>query len=230
MSLSPLGVTDNVVIDEETGDIYVWNEELENYVKHDSFSDSTDSRYNYVIVDNGTSSGSSDKVGTSQVADVSGSEVDLSGSSVSAIAEAVAEYAAADGYNLGTSYSSIFAGVAQKIPFHQHYVYWRDDRYSYKMAYGDISLNGHSFTSADSVTVVTYNTNSDYNGIYTFATSIESNFSLNAGSALVYSDLGSYPDIFNRREMKYNVFTSYMCGIAFCWMLFSNLRKSAFGR
>lgn len=218
------------MIDEETGDLYIWDKELMQYVKHDNTGDSSDSGPTYVIVDSRPSDSTTSEMGSSQVSDVSGSEVDLSGDSVSAIAEAVANYAAADGYNVGTSYSTIFAGIAQKVPFGQHYVYWRDDRYSYKLAYGNISLSGNVFTASDSVTVVTYNTNSDYNNTYTFTSNTESNFSLRAGNALVYSDLGSYPDIFNRREMKFNVFTSYFCGIAFCWMLFSNLRKSAFGR
>lgn len=192
------------MIDEETGDLYIWSEEEMQYVKHDNSGNSSDSGVTYVIVDNGSSDDPVDQMATSQVADVSGSEVDLSGSSVAAIAEAVADYAAADGYNLGTTYSGIFAGVAQKVPFGQHYVYWRDDQYSYKLAYGDIVLSGTVFSCEEPVTVVTYTTSSGYNSVYTYTSRVESDFSLSAGNALVYSDLGSYPDIFNRRQLYAN--------------------------
>lgn len=218
------------MLDEDTGDIYIWDKELEQYVKHDSSGDSSDSGVTYVIVDNGSADDPVDQVAASQVTDVSGSEVDLSGDSVAAIADAVSDYAVDEGYNLGTTYTGIFAGVAQKIPFGDHYVYWRDDQYSYKIAYGDLSNEGNEFMSNGDITILTYTTASGYNGVYSFSESVDSDFYLDAGTALVYSDLGSYPDIFNRREMQFNVFTGYACAIAFAWILFSNLRKAAFGR
>lgn len=230
MEYYPLTESGNVAVDDLTGDLYLWNEEIGQYELYDYSRHTSADGPTYIVVDNGSSDDPVDQMAVSQVSDVSGSEVNLSGDSVSAIAEAVADYAAADGYNLGTTYVGIFAGIAQKIPFGQSYVYWRDDQYSYKLAYGEISLDGNVFQSSEPVTVVTYTTSSGYNSVYSFSERVDSDFTLSAGSALVYSDLGSYPDIFNRREMKFNVFTGYACSIAFAWVLFSNLRKAAFGR
>lgn len=230
MALVPLTESANVAVDDETGDLYVWNEEIDRYEKYVYPGSTSDPGVTYVVIDNGDSGDPVDQVSVAEDDGLSESEVSLTGDSVSAIGEAVAAYAAADGYNLGTTYASIFAGVAQKIPFGQNYVYWRDDQYSYKLAYGKLSQQGAIFTADEPVTILTYTTSSGYNSVYSYTESVDNDFYLNAGNALVYSDLGSYPDIFNRREMKFNVFVGYFCAIAFVWMLFSNLRKSAFGR
>lgn len=225
LSLSPLVESGNVAIDEDTGDIYIWNDEVDNYELVDSRADSSSGDYNVILVDN-SSDDSVDSVGVQGAS----SPVTLSDESIEQLAETLADYNAEDGYNLGTTYQTIFAGVAYKVPFGQHYVYWRDSQYSYKFAYGDIELNGSEFVGNDVITVCSYDTSNGYNSVYSWTTRNESNFSLSANDALVYSDLGSYPDIFNRRGLQ-NETGLFYAVVCFCiWKLFSNLRKSAFGR
>lgn len=224
--MEPLTESGNVAIDDETGDIYLWNEEVGQYELVNYGSDSPSGDTNVIVVDNSAD-------GDAVAVDTEGtsSPVTLSDESVEQIAETLSDYNAADGYNLGTTYQSIFAGVAYKVPFGQHYVYWRDGQYSYKFAYGDISLEGTDFVGTGDITVCSYDsTSTGYNSLYTWSTGTDSDFSLSASDALVYSDLGSYPDVFNRRGLFNETAIMYGFACFLLWKLFSNLRKGAFGR
>lgn len=226
LSLAPLDENGDTAIDTETGNIYLWNEELGNYELVSSGSDSPSGEYNVILVDNS----SDDPAGSVGVQGAS-SPVTLSDESIEQLAETLSDYNAADGYNLGTTYQSIFAGVAYKVPFGQHYVYWRDSQYSYKFAYGDIALSGTEFVGNGDITICTYDTSSSgYNSVYHWYTGVDNNFSLSANDALVYSDLGSYPDIFDRKGLANETVVMYGFVCFLVWKLFSNLRKSAFGR
>lgn len=225
LSLAPIDENGDTAIDTDTGDIYLWNKEIGQYELVSADSDNASGSYNVILVDND----SDDSAGSVGVQGAS-SPVTLSDETIEQLAETLSDYNAADGYNLGTTYQSIFAGVAYKVPFGQHYVYWRDSQYSYKFAYGDIELNGSEFVGNDVVTVCSYDTSNGYNSVYSWTTWNDSEFSLSANDALVYSDLGSYPDIFNRRGLQ-NETGLFYAVVCFCiWKLFSNLRKSAFGR
>ena len=107
------------------------------------------------------------------------------------------------GYGVGTSNTAIFSGIAQKLPYGCHYVYWRSGQYVYSLAYSEaLALSGSRF-SADTVTVVSYQTSSGYNSQATFTVSEESDFTLSAGNYLVWSDLGSYPQLYSREGVDY---------------------------
>lgn len=123
-------------------------------------------------------------------------------------------------YGVGTSYNSLFSGVVSDLPYGVHYVYYRDGRYDWCLAYSsDLVLSGSTF-SAPSVTMVTYNTNSDYQDQPTYSVSTESNFSLSAGNYLVYSDLGSYPDLYSRRGDYYAELISFvLCGYGLFYLM-----------
>lgn len=224
--MEPLTESGSVAIDNETGDIYLWNEEVGHYELVDYGSNSPSGDTNVIVVDN-----SADGDAVAVDPEGASSPVTLSDESVEQIAETLSDYNAADGYNLGTTYQSIFAGVAYKVPFGQHYVYWRDGQYSYKFAYGDISLEGTDFVGTGDITVCSYDSSSTgYNSMYTWSTGTDSDFSLSASDALVYSDLGSYPDVFNRRGLFNETAIMYGFACFLLWKLFSNLRKGAFGR
>lgn len=106
-------------------------------------------------------------------------------------------------YGVGTSNTAIFSGIVQKLPYGTHYVYWRPGQYDYRLAYAEgLTLSGAYFT-ADTVTVVSYRTSNGYNSQATFQVSQESGFTLQAGSYLVYSDLGSYPQLYSREGVDY---------------------------
>lgn len=225
-ALAPIDENGDTAIDTETGEIYVWNFEEGHYELADNGSDSPVGEYNVVIVDN-TADGDSGAVDSESLS----APVTLSDESVEQIAETLSDYNTSDGYNLGTTYQSIFAGVAYKVPFGQHYVYWRDGQYSYKFAYGDISLEGTDFVGNGDITICSYDASSTgYNSVYTWSTGADSNFLLSASDSLVYSDLGSYPDIFNRRGLFNETALMYGFACFLLWTLFSNVRKGAFGR
>lgn len=96
-------------------------------------------------------------------------------------------------YDVGTSYNQYFAGFVRKLPFGVNYVYWRESRYVYRLAYGrNLALNGTNF-SADSCDIITYNRDTSTDEIPAWVHSTERNFALSAGSALVWSNLGHYP-------------------------------------
>lgn len=106
-------------------------------------------------------------------------------------------------YGVGTSNISIFGPIASKLPYGVSYVYWRDSQYEYCLAYSDsLVLNGTRF-SADTATVVRYNTNSGYQTQATFTVSTDANFFLDARNYLVWSDLGDYPTLYERGTEDY---------------------------
>lgn len=117
--------------------------------------------------------------------------------------EAMAAAEIEDGFGVGTSNVTIFEGLASKLDYGTHYVYFREGQYQYKFVYSpDLQLSGTSFY-APSVTVITYTTSSSYNSQATWSVSTESNFSLAAGNYLVWSDLGSYPQLYARGGVDY---------------------------
>lgn len=96
-------------------------------------------------------------------------------------------------YDVGTSYNQYFAGLVRKLPYGVNYVYWRDSRYVYRLAYGrNLALSGSDFR-ADSCDIITYNRDPGPDEIPTWTHSTQSNFNLSAGSVLVWSNLGHYP-------------------------------------
>lgn len=110
-------------------------------------------------------------------------------------------------YGVGTSNTAIFSGVVSGLPLGVNYVYWRDGRYEYCLAYGrDLALGGTTFSGSD-ISIVTYNTNTYDGQQATFTSRVESNFTLNANSWLVWSNLGDYP----RLERRYERFEGLTC-------------------
>lgn len=101
-----------------------------------------------------------------------------------------------DNYNayygsIGTTYVEYFRGYLCKLLPNQHYVAARVGQYDYIFAYGDSLTYNGSFFGTD-ITVITINT---YNN-GSFSSSVQSSFSLNPGSYMVYSDLsGKYPSL-----------------------------------
>ena len=79
----------------------------------------------------------------------------------------VSAYSIDPEYAVGSSNLTIFQGVAESLPYGVHYVYWRNGRYEYCMAYSNtLSVSGSYFTGSD-CTVITYYT---YSGGGTQAT------------------------------------------------------------
>ena len=210
-------------VDTETGDIYVWDYEKSEWVKDEVVSSETDvpsdSNNDELLLQ-------SDSVQALETK-VTGLEQDVDTLSL----EVAALSAAVSDYNLGTTNLAIFEGLVEKVPFGQHYVYWRDSEYRYCLAVGHLTVAGTMFTSSDPVTVYTYeryyNSGDSY---YRWSVSTDASFTLSCGSRLVYSDIGGYPAISGREINKYDAVTAYCAVGVVLFALFDRLRRSCFRR
>ena len=209
-------------VDTETGDIYVWNFGLNDWVKEETFSRETDVSADSINDELPVQSDSSKALETK----VAGLEQDVESlsSEVSALSAAVSNY------NLGTTNLTIFEGLVEKVPFGQHYVYWRDSEYRYCFAVGSLTVSGTTFSSSDPVTVYTYERHySSGDSYYSWSVSTDNAFSLSCGSRLVYSDIGHYPSIAGKEVSKYDAVTAYCAVGVVLFALFDRLRRSCFG-
>lgn len=210
-------------VDTETGDTYVWDNGLNEWVKEEIVSDETDISPD---TNNGELSLQSDFAQALETK-VTGLEQDVNTLSM----EVAALSAAVSDYNLGTTNLTIFEGVVEKVPFGQHYVYWRDSEYRYCFAVGPLTVSGTTFSSAEPVTVYTYERHySSGDSYYTWSVRTDDAFSLSCGSRLVYSDIGHYPTIAGKEVSKYDAVTSYCAVGVVLFALFDRLRRACFGR
>ena len=209
-------------VDTETGDIYVWDYQSNEWVKEVTVSDETDvptdSNNDELLLQ-------SDFVQALETK-VTGLEQDVGTLSM----EVAALSAAVSDYNLGTTNLTIFEGVVEKVPFGHHYVYWRDSEYRYCLAVGSLTVSGTTFSSAEPVTVYTYERHySSGDSYYTWSVSTDASFTLACGSRLVYSDIGGYPTIAGKGVSKYDAVTAYCAVGVVLFALFDRLRRSCFG-
>lgn len=210
-------------VDTETGDIYVWDYDLNHWVKEESVSHET-------VVPTGEDNVElpvqSDSVQALENK-VTGLEEDINTLSL----EVAALSATVSDYNLGTTNLTIFEGVVEKVPFGHHYVYWRDSEYRYCLAVGPLTVSGNTFSSAEPVTVYTYERHyTSGDSYYTWSVSTDNVFSLSCGSRLVYSDIGDYPTIAGKEVSRYDAVTAYCAVGVVLFALFDRLRRSCFGR
>lgn len=105
----------------------------------------------------------------------------------------LADYGTSDNSLPSGNFLTYAQGLADRVPWGQHYVCWRDDG-SYNstqyFAYGDLSEDGGQF--AGSVQVCEYYYVSSQSG-YRLSWSTDNNFSLDGSNGFVYSDLGNFP-------------------------------------
>ena len=208
-------------VDTETGDIYVWNNDSNEWVKEETVSHETDVSPD---TNNDELLLQSDSVQALETK-VTGLEQDVDSLSM----EVAALSAAVSGYNLGTTNLTIFEGVVEKVPFGHHYVYWRDGEYRYCLAVGPLTVSGTTFSSAEPVTVYTYERHySSGDSSYTWSVSTDNVFSLSCGSRLVYSDIGDYPTIAGKEVSRYDAVTAYCAVGVVLFALFDRLRRSCF--
>ena len=210
-------------VDTETGDIYVWDNAVNEWVKEEPVSHETDVPADTDNVELSVQSDSAQDLETK----VMGLEQDVDTLSM----EVAALSAAVSDYNLGTTNLAIFEGVVEKVPFGHHYVYWRDSEYRYCLAVGPLTVSGTTFSSAEPVTVYTYERHySSGDSYYTWSVSTDASFTLSCGSRLVYSDIGHYPSIAGKEVSKYDAVTAYCAVGVVLFALFDRLRRSCFGR
>lgn len=105
----------------------------------------------------------------------------------------LADYGTSDNSLPSGNFLIYAQGLADRVPWGQHYVCWRDDG-SYNstqyFAYGDLSEDSGQFEG--SVQVCEYYYVSSQSG-YRISWSTDRNFSLDGSNGFVYSDLGNFP-------------------------------------
>ena len=100
--------------------------------------------------------------------------------------------------NLSNTYVTYFADVINSLNPNIDYVIYRSGQYEYSLVTGNLEFNNKTFTSDESVTIYKITTNSGYNSSYQYSISEVTNFNLSCDNALVYSNLGQYPNIQER--------------------------------
>ncbi len=94
---------------------------------------------------------------------------------------------------ISTTVWQYFRDLAASLPLGAHYVFYRADRYRYNLVYSeDLTLSGSRF-SASEVQIIQYDTYNSDNSLSRYS---ETSFSVSSGTAMVYSDLGDYPRLY----------------------------------
>lgn len=85
------------------------------------------------------------------------------------------------------------------------YVLWRDSQYVYRIAFGDIDFDGGNIFAGD-VELATIQTSSGYNSQSSLVFSSDASFRLdNSQNAIIFSNLGGYPDICDVGGKRYEI-------------------------
>lgn len=94
--------------------------------------------------------------------------------------------------SISSTYVEYMRGYLPKLGPSMHYVGARSGQYEYIFAYGDNLEYDSGYFSGNDIRVCTWNTQNSGS----FSSVLQSSFSLNAGSYLVYTDLGfDYPSL-----------------------------------
>ena len=104
--------------------------------------------------------------------------------------------------NISTTYVTYFEDILGKVSPLNDYVFFRSGQYTYTMVVGDLYFSGTSFVGVGDCTVytITQGSGAGASNTYTFSTSTSNGYSLNASNALVYSNLGEFPDLIERGD------------------------------
>lgn len=126
-------------------------------------------------------------------------------------------------YGVGTNYNAYFAGLVSGFDSGYHYVFYRSGQYEYTCVYSeDLALAGGTFT-AESAKVAVLDNSGSYSSPPTWNVYEETDIRISAADSLVYSDLGDYPDLIERREVQYAELTVViLCSFA-VWTLLDRL-------
>lgn len=118
---------------------------------------------------------------------------------------------------MSTTYITIFRDIVGNIGLEEDYVFYRSGQYEYTMIAGELTYEGGTF-AADEATSYILTTNTSYNSNYHYSVGSVSSWSLTPGNALVYSSLGTYPDLIERSD-QYALATFFAVCVALCMSL-----------
>ena len=129
----------------------------------------------------------------------------------------------ADG-NISTTYITIYRDIASNIPFNDDYVMFRSGQYEYKMYVGELAYSLNQFSGSQlTCYAISTNSGSSYSGgTYHYEISENQSLQLNCSDILVYSNLGGYPNLYERGD-NFEAVLLLFSGIALVCFLTSRI-------
>ncbi|MBQ8239827.1 MAG: hypothetical protein IJZ38_03155 [Bacteroides sp.] len=100
--------------------------------------------------------------------------------------------------NISSTYTTIFRDLVTRVAATEDYVFFRSSEYDYTMVAGDLEYADGTFSGEELrayVVTVYSNIGSGYSNTCSFSMEDMLSFELTPGSALIYSNLGEYPDL-----------------------------------
>lgn len=116
--------------------------------------------------------------------------------------------------NPSNTYIQYYRDILSGIPITKNYVVFRSGQNQYVMVVGDLVHNNGLFTSDAECSVYTMETSGNYNSYYSYNIDTIDSFYLDAGDKIIYSDLGTYPQL-EERGAKYEILTAILI-VAVC--------------
>lgn len=115
---------------------------------------------------------------------------------------------------LSTTYTTYFKDIVSGIGFNENYVAFRSGQYSYSMVVGELEYNNGVISLKGTGKEYKYSatTTSGYNQQYKYTVTNLSNFSVNCGDYIIYSDVGDFPQLVERGA-KYEIIQTLLIGI-----------------
>lgn len=120
--------------------------------------------------------------------------------------------------SIDSTYTQVFRDVAHKLNPFDDYVFFRAGEYEYMLIAGELEYDGVRFTG-ESCTV--YKIAAD-SGVTAYNQEEITDFSLELGISLVYSDLGPFPDLIDGSQ-RYTFAVMLLGMVALCMVLIRSI-------
>lgn len=114
------------------------------------------------------------------------------------------------------TYITYYRDMLAKYPASADYVVFRSSQYEYIMAVGQLDVTGTRIVADGEVDICAISTNSGYNSNYAIDYRAESGFFLDVGDEIIYSNLGHYPGLEERRDIVDYSTLFVLCACAVC--------------
>lgn len=128
-----------------------------------------------------------------------------------------ASYTPFDG-SISSTYTQVFRDLAHKLNPFDDYVFFRVGEFEYMLIAGELEYDGVRFTG-ESCTV--YKIAAD-SGVTAYNQEEITDFSLDPGISLVYSDLGPFPDLIDGSQ-RYTFAVMLLGMVALCMVLIRSI-------
>lgn len=103
--------------------------------------------------------------------------------------------------NISTTYVTYFQDILSKVSPLDDYVFFRSGQNEYTMVVGNLVFeNGTISTNERCRVYQIYTTSQSYQSYYHFVSNNYAEYSVSVGSALIYSNLGDFPDLNERGD------------------------------